>query len=352
MDPIVAFVTGVTTGGLSCLAVQGGLLASSLAYQVEHDLSLQSFGGAQVAGARFRPRIAQPIGLFLIAKLLTYTLLGFLLGALGSILQLTPLMRAILYAAIGIFMTGNGLRMLKVHPIFRYFVFEPPSSLTRYIRKKSKNADSFVTPLFLGAMAVFLPCGVTQAMMAAAVGTGDPLQGAVLMFSFILGTSPVFFALAYLATRLGSTVEKYFTRIVAVVVIVLGLVSIDSGLNLAGSPVSVARITAALQQRDAAASLAAQAQAASGNVITINATDDGYVPSLLHAAADTRLQLQILTDNTTSCARSMVFPDLGVEKILPVTGKVLVDVPPQVKGTVVRYSCSMGMYLGQIVFDQ
>ena len=28
---IVAFVTGVTTGGLSCLAVQGGLLASSLA---------------------------------------------------------------------------------------------------------------------------------------------------------------------------------------------------------------------------------------------------------------------------------------------------------------------------------
>ena len=32
---IVAFITGITTGGLSCLAVQGGLLASSLAHQFE-----------------------------------------------------------------------------------------------------------------------------------------------------------------------------------------------------------------------------------------------------------------------------------------------------------------------------
>src|SRR5258706_11722864 len=34
---VVAFITGITTGGLSCLAVQGGLLASSLAHQVELD---------------------------------------------------------------------------------------------------------------------------------------------------------------------------------------------------------------------------------------------------------------------------------------------------------------------------
>src|SRR6266542_6292794 len=33
----VAFITGLTTGGLSCLAVQGGLLASSLAHQIEQD---------------------------------------------------------------------------------------------------------------------------------------------------------------------------------------------------------------------------------------------------------------------------------------------------------------------------
>lgn len=34
---VIAFITGITTGGLSCLAVQGGLLASSLAHQIEQD---------------------------------------------------------------------------------------------------------------------------------------------------------------------------------------------------------------------------------------------------------------------------------------------------------------------------
>src|SRR5678816_2830904 len=39
---VVAFVTGLTTGGLSCLAVQGGLLASSLAHQIEQDFVEQA----------------------------------------------------------------------------------------------------------------------------------------------------------------------------------------------------------------------------------------------------------------------------------------------------------------------
>ena len=39
---MVAFITGLTTGGLSCLAVQGGLLASSLAHQIETDYLEQS----------------------------------------------------------------------------------------------------------------------------------------------------------------------------------------------------------------------------------------------------------------------------------------------------------------------
>src|SRR5512145_2984427 len=38
----VAFITGLTTGGLSCLAVQGGLLASSIAHQIEQDYVQQT----------------------------------------------------------------------------------------------------------------------------------------------------------------------------------------------------------------------------------------------------------------------------------------------------------------------
>ena len=64
MDLVVAFITGLTTGGLGCLAVQSGLLASTLAYQVEQDMLAHNSGAMQ----RFKPHIAQPIFLFLVAN--------------------------------------------------------------------------------------------------------------------------------------------------------------------------------------------------------------------------------------------------------------------------------------------
>jgi uncharacterized protein len=341
MNLLIAFITGFTTGGLGCLAVQGGLLTSSLAYQIDQDLRVHQQSSTQ----KFKPHIAQPIFLFLVAKLVAYTILGALFGALGSVLQLTPAMSAVLYLAIGTFMVGNGLRMLNVHPIFRFFVLEAPPSLRRFIRKKSKNGASLVTPLFLGVLTIFLPCGVTQAMLAAALGSGSPLQGALLMFSFILGTSPVFFSVAYFATRLGAVVEKYFTRFVAVMMLVLGLVSIDAGLNLSGSPVS---FTSLYNSAANALHLSGQVEQ-SGFAIQVN--EDGYSPQILHLPANQAVSLEWVTADTQSCARSVVVPGLNYQKILPTTGRIRWEIPPQPKGSVVRYTCSMGMYPSQLVFD-
>ncbi len=357
MDLIVAFITGFTTGGLSCLAIQGGLLASTLAYQLEQDLQAQGITpeqrGKLAHTQKFQPRIAQPISLFLFAKLIAYTLLGLLLGALGSILKISPLVSALLMILIGIFLVGNGLRMLNVHPIFRYFILEPPSFITRYIRRKSKNGASLVTPLMLGALTVFLPCGVAQAMMAVALGTGDPWQGAAILLSFTLGTTPVFFAVAYFATRLGATLENYFTRIVAVTVLVLGMVSINSGLNLAGSPFSVTNLYKSMTGGWVyPAPLTTDSGLSNPQGYYIHVTDDGYSPAVLHLPANKDVELTWITTNTTSCALAIVVPDLKYQAVLQKTGKQILKIPAQEKGTVMRYSCSMGMYTGQLVFDQ
>lgn len=357
----VAFITGLTTGGLSCLAVQGGLLASSLEQQLEQQLDLQI--EEEIAARRahrygkksnrilVNPQLALPILLFLAAKLVAYTLLGFLLGALGSLLQLNAVTRAILLIGIGIFMLGNALRMFNVHPIFRYFAIEPPKFITRYIRRKAKNKEGFFAPLFLGALTVFIPCGVTQAMMAVAVGSGSAFQGAALMFAFVLGTSPVFFIVAYLAMKLGSRLEKWFMRFVAVVLLVLGLVSINSGLTLMGSPLSVSNM---IQSARAGQSEVASAPIPQSNGVSLylSAGNSGYSPRLLHARAGTPITLNLMTDQTYSCARSFVIPVLGVEKLLPATGTETISIPAQAAGTVMHFTCSMGMYTGDIVFDQ
>lgn len=352
---VVAFVTGLTTGGLSCLAVQGGLLAGSLASQIEQDYASHikpesgRHHGKKYSASAVRSNTALPILLFLVAKVVAYTLLGALLGWLGSFLSLSPVTRAVLMIGIGLFMVGNALRMFNVHPIFRYFSIEPPKFITRYIRRTAKGTD-LVTPLFLGALTVFIPCGVTQAMMATALGTGSAFMGAALMLAFTLGTSPVFFFLAWLTTELGAKLEKFFMRFVAAVVLVFGLVTLDSGLNLIGSPLSVQNITRGLFASSSGGVDSAQPVDTDGS-LTLNVQNQGYFPRTLRAAANTDFTLDLITNQTYSCARDFVIPDLNFYQLLPDTGTVQVNIPAQPAGTRLFFTCSMGMYTGQIVFE-
>jgi sulfite exporter TauE/SafE len=375
---LVAFITGLTTGGLSCLAVQGGLLASSFSNQIEEEVRAIGAKSRKTAKAPGR-RLAKPILLFLAAKVVAYTLLGFLLGALGSSLQLTATARGMLQLLIGLFMLGNALRMLNVHPIFRYFAIEPPRFLTRYIRRKAKSDDSAFGPLFLGLLTVLIPCGVTQAMMAAALGTSNAMAGGMLMLAFTLGTTPVFFSISYFAMRLGSAMESYFNAFVAVVLLVLGFIAIEAGLNLVGSPISVARLMERYQPPTVL--VAASPAAPQGNsgstgqpeskvpsiffatpagaavskpgteIITLKAMNFGYQPNVLHVKSGSPFTLNLVTQNTTSCARAFVIPGLSVEKLLPETGTVSIDIPAQAEGSSMPFSCSMGMYTGTIFFD-
>ena len=403
---LLAFMTGLTTGGLSCMAVQGGLLASSLAHQIEQDLLAQAPAGrkskparpASATAAPAHPRLALPILVFLAARLLVYTLIGGLLGLAGSVFELSPLARAGLQIAIGIFMAGSALRMLNVHPIFRYFAFEPPAFLRRHIRKTAKGgqADGLASAALLGLLTGLIPCGITQAMMAVALSTGDALQGAALLFAFTLGTSPVFFALAYFATRLGQRLERHFMRVVAIGLLILGVVSIDTGLTLAGAPFSLTRIANRLSAQTAArvaeqSPLAAGVQAAGvqpsadvqagstsadglqvynppvvgsenefeagapaadeAGVLTIQVNNTSYEPSLLRAPAGQAFKLRLVSKNVYSCSLAFVIPSLGVQLSLKPNGEAYVDIPAQPAGTSLPFSCSMGMFTGDIVFE-
>ncbi len=387
----VIFLTGLTTGGLSCLAVQGGLLANVIAQQAEeeykpaeekkkvdpssmskHDLInyLEHQNDAPKKVATYRSDMTLAISLFLVAKIAAYTVLGFGLGYLGTAIQLSPIARGVLMLAISVFMIGTALRMLGVHPIFNYFQIQPPKFVRKFIRRISKNSkEDFATPVFLGSLTVLIPCGVTQAMMALALGTGSPAAGALIMFSFTLGASPLFFILAVMATRLGEKLNNYFVKIVAILVIIFALLSLESGLNLVGSPISynaykqwlsvptVSIAETKLPEKtvaptiDAAPTVEKKVEPPpSEQTLTINATDDGYVPNIFKAKAGIPTKITLITKNTYSCTRAFVIPSLNLQKILPETGSELLTLPAQKRGQL-RFSCSMGMYTGQILFE-
>lgn len=334
----VIFLTGLTTGGLSCMAVQGGLLATAVADD-----------------AHARQMLAKTIGLFLTAKLVAYTALGFLLGWLGTVVQLSSITRGLLQLLVAIFLVGTALRMFDVHPLFRIFAIQPPKFLTRWLRRFSKDGEaSAATPVFLGGLTVLIPCGVTQAMMALALSTSNPWQGALLMASFTFGTMPIFFTLSYLATKLGQTLQHRFNLVAAGLILVLGIYSLEGSLNVLGSPISYSvlkeRVTASADRAAEKASSPATETTPQPSALTITVSDSGYTPKLLKAPADTPLKLTLLSKNVFSCASAIVFPSLNKNVFLESNDSQTIALPAQKAGTTLRYACAMGMYTGTIAF--
>jgi sulfite exporter TauE/SafE len=317
---LTIFLTGLLTGGLTCLAVQGGLLATAIAQRHEGEQETKS-------------NKALPIIAFVIAKLIAYTIVGFLLGWLGSFFTLSFGVRVALQILIAVFMIGTALSLLDVHPFFRYFVIQPPRFLTRMVRSKSKSGDIF-TPALLGLMTIFIPCGTTQAMMALAISSASALTGALIMFSFILGTIPLFFILGYGANSLSAKWQKNFYRAAAVLIIILSLFAINGAISLSGATWFSGN------------SNQVKSNQVVSKDITIMITNNGYVPNNLDVKAGEEITLTIKNENAYSCAQAFTIPKFGIEKVVaPGTEEVIKFTAPSDLGKI-AFTCSMGMYRG------
>ncbi len=320
---IPIFLTGLLTGGLTCLAVQGGLLASTIAMQEEERLEEKGKKSGN----------AVPILSFLIAKLIAYTILGFLLGWFGSLFQLSLTAQVIMQFVVIIFMIGTAGNILEVHPIFRYFAIQPPRFLTKIIRNQSKSKNIFA-PAFLGALTIFIPCGTTQAMMALAIGSGKPILGASILFSFILGTTPLFFILGYFATKLGDTYQKKFMKVAAVALILLSIFNLKNALGLAG--INIGSIKPS-NTGDVAV-----------NNPTIEITSSGYSPGSINVKSGAKIKLTLNNTTGGGCIQSFVIPKLGVQQVVREgTTQTVEFTAPDQKGQI-AFMCGMGMFRGVI----
>jgi uncharacterized protein len=328
------FLTGLLAGGLSCMAVQGGLLAATIAQR--HESILQ---GKAASGN------AQPILSFLIAKLVAYTVLGALLGWVGSALQFSITVQVILQIAVGLFMLGTALHLLKVHPIFRYFIIQPPYFLTKRIRKETKSKSIFA-PAIVGAFTVFIPCGTTQAMMALSIASGDPFTGAAILFAFVLGTSPIFFLLGYFASKATQAAKIGLTKFAAIILFTLAVFNLNNAVALSGSPFTLDSLAKNTWCVFIYCSEKLVQPPTNEAEIAINAA--GYTPGNLSVNAGEEVTLHLTNKDSTNCAQSFTIPRLGVRQIVPPgTSQTIRFTAPEEPGEL-AFMCSMGMYKGKI----
>jgi len=343
---LTIFLTGLTTGGLTCLALQGGLLASVISQSSLRPIRSEE-SGKDTPTKQSPPHKFTVIISFLVGKLLVHTLLGFLLGALGQTITLSPIARGWFQILIGVYLLGIVGNLLNLHPFFRYFVITPPKFLARLVKNESKSQSIFA-PFILGLFTVFIPCAVTQATEIIAISTGNPLFGAAIMFSFILGTSPTFLFFGFLLNSGAKAFQKYFPQIASFALFCMALYSINNGIGLTGSVYTFQNFyRVAVHPEVLSASTDKQVVIKQGfQEINITVTNSGYTPEIITLKKDIPVRLILTTINVQSCSRSFTIPALNIQKLLPETGDTVIEFTPKNLGPL-AFSCSMGMYTGR-----
>lgn len=360
MDLIAVLITGLVAGGISCAAVQGGLLAGLIARQqaarsvvaAESKALVPQTGGpssGEVAGdvQTWRSKLGDdlaPVGAFLAGKLVSHTVLGAALGALGGAVQLSLGLRTWLHIAAGLLIIAFGLAQLGV-PGFRRIVVQPPASWARLVHNRTRSQAAFA-PALLGLAMVLLPCGVTLSVEALAMVSGSPWRGAAIMAVFVAGTSPLFAILGYAARKAAAVWHGRLVAATGVLIVATGLLALNSGLELAGSPLAASRL---LQTMGTSTEHENTRLADGRQEVVVTATNGGYSPRDSKISAGIPTTLIVRANGVTGCARTFVFG--GRETLLPQSGDTRIDLSIPTSGTL-WFACGMGMYTGTITVTE
>ena len=355
------FVVGLLTS-LHCIAMCGGINLSQCLVQ-------KPDGSAQ---AGWKPSLLYNGG-----RVLSYTIVGGVVGALGSVVSFSGHARGIVVILAGLFMAMMGINMMGLVPALRRFQIHMPAGIRNTLMGKSGERGPFVVGLLNGLM----PCGPLQAMQLYALGTGSAIAGALSMLVFSVGTVPLMFGFGAISTLLSKKFTRSILRFSAVLVVVLGIIMMQRGFSLGGIQVfglssfsqpSSAQ-TSLAKPSSAIASVSAGSAASSDGTVVINdnavtgtgaaSTDasaagepkttggvqivKGEVQSSAYPAITVKkgipvqFNLHVDAGNLNGCNGTVIIPEFNIQKDLQ-PGDNVIEFTPQKSGQI-GYTCWMGM---------
>lgn len=310
------FIIGMLTS-LHCIAMCGGI---NLA---------QSTNASKKGTSTIYPNLLYNLG-----RVISYTLIGGIVGALGSVVSLGGGFRGAVAILAGVFMMIMGLNMMNVFPTLRRFTIKMPKFIGRKIGKKKAESNS---SFYIGLLNGLMPCGPLQSMQLFALSTGSFIYGALSMFLFSLGTAPLMFGLGALSSRLNKKFTDKMMSVCAVLVVVLGLGMLSNGLALSGVALPF--------QNNSNPSMTAQIE---GNLQTITTTlDFGTYPHItVKKGVPVKWIIQTEKGKINGCNNEFIIPKYDL-KIKLHEGENIIEFTPTETGDI-GYSCWMGMIRSSI----
>jgi sulfite exporter TauE/SafE len=214
-------------GGLHCAGMCGGIVGA-----------LQLNRPREVSAARLAAGYHS-------GRIISYALAGLLAGTLGAALyaaDVMPVQAALLLVgslmllAIGASMFGRGRWLKRIEPagawLWRFI-----APLARRVYPPRSGWQALVAGLAWG----WIPCGMVYAALPLALVAGGPVQGALVMLAFGLGTLPNMLAVDVAVHGIGRAGQSGATRALAWVrplagaaIIVFGISGLAHAARVAG----------------------------------------------------------------------------------------------------------------------
>lgn len=177
--------------------------------------------------------------LYNLGRVATYSILGGILGSIGSFVAYIGKLRGIPGAMLlfaGAVMVLMGLNIAGV--LGKRGLFENAeisnSSIFRKTLHRVLALESVWSAFLLGLLLGFLPCGLLYPIIMNAATSGGFLSGFFTMAAFGIGTIPAMMSFGFLVTKLRPHFKLLLYRTAAIFIVLLGLQTFLRGMAFNG----------------------------------------------------------------------------------------------------------------------
>ena len=164
-------------------------------------------------------------------RILTYSILGAIVGIVGEGFQLAGIQQyisifaGVLLMIMALFSFGGDFAS-KI-PAINNTLLKVKINLGKFLQK-SDYSSRFLTGLLNG----LLPCGMVYMALTASLAAGGIWQSASFMAIFGLGTFPFMFATVLFGNLINTALRNKILRVVPIIMLILGGLFILRGLEL------------------------------------------------------------------------------------------------------------------------
>jgi uncharacterized protein len=321
---IAFFLFGIAAGFSSCAALVGSLLLSAQ----ESWVNLQ---------ASHKEGRSLPFLLFNGARIVSFAVLGGLLGMLGGVVQFSLEATALLTILISIFIFIIGMQMLGV----TFFQKIPINFTGQWINRVTDKPrlQNKIMPILFGAVTFFVPCGFTLIAQSQALRSGNFLDAMTILLAFALGTLPVLLVISLSSLKFNTDprFSNSFRLLSGLLIVFFAVYTINAQIQV---------LNPSTLWRNQTPNLMAANEILDGDdqtqLMQMEARGFEYYPEVITIKAHLPTRFEINSNGSLGCANAVYARGLYPDVILLNPGINVVEFTAPDPGTY-QISCSMWM---------